>query len=290
MQATAFRNPVETLVAYSPAEEVLGGYARACYPSLPVPVVEYLGYTPNVCPQTFVPVEVLKCKIVLFENMTQTTSNLLNEFKITLRMNVPGPKDNTPPLHIAKSRRTREESLHPSGTTEARISALDEYGFITRDLKGLVVWLADVNNQIIKALGRMPLREDVEFRMTDEDNETFRRIGCLLRVASYHLSTHDLFAPEDGPMYDANLASTPAPLDTAAKYLEVPNTDTHPVHEQPQWKHLESCWQQVCFSNTKESAELDLRAGDAAYRTLPSEIWKHGKTSTIPTKRTAWPI
>jgi hypothetical protein len=259
LSASVFNTDVLALVAYNPASEVLEAHARRRYLPLPLPIVNYLGHTPHklnkaevdrlrvfwvnservsrtfdpqnmtlttffeaVRPQTFVSTRVINRKIILFEKMDNLTSNLLNDFKLVLRMNIPGPQDPNPAFRsreLANDTGQVDVSLRDyrkaAATICIQITDLDEYGLVRKDLKGIVVWLADDDRQIIKVLGRIPLRDDIEFRMTPNDCETFRRIGCLLRVASYHIAVNQLFKQADGPMYDANLSFPPAPLDAA---------------------------------------------------------------------------
>ncbi|KAJ9123009.1 hypothetical protein QFC24_004048 [Naganishia onofrii] len=326
LSASAFNTDVLALVAYNSASEVLEAHARRRYLPLPLPIVNHLGHTPHklnkaevdrlkffwvnservsrafdpqnmtlttvfeaVRPQTFVSTRVINRKILLFEKMNNLTSNLLNDFKLVLRMNIPGPQDPNPAFRsreLVNDTGQVDVSLQnyrkAAATICIQITDLDEYGLVRKDLKGIIVWLADDDRQIIKVLGRIPLREDIEFKMTPNDCETFRRIGCLLRVASYHIAINQLFKQADGPLYNANLSFPPAPLDAAAKYLDISASETHGVNQQPQWRRLEPCWQQVFSGNTKESTELDLRAGEAAYHALPSskreqrelKIWK----------------
>ncbi|KAJ9110558.1 hypothetical protein QFC20_002887 [Naganishia adeliensis] len=157
-----------------------------------------------------------------------------------------------------------------SGTKDAsiciEIGALGNDGFMRTDLRRFAVWIGDGKMQIQRVLARVRRDDQGDFPMSPADAKLFRRIGCFLRVAQYHLRVNNLFVLADGPFYDGDIALSSSPSSAIARYVASPPQP--PVFRpagQPQLVGMDVAWQRVHEAHDINKAELALRAYDKAY-------------------------
>ncbi|KAJ9094021.1 hypothetical protein QFC21_006121, partial [Naganishia friedmannii] len=74
-----------------------------------------------------------------------------------------------------------------------QIYDLDECGLVRGDLRGLIIWLADKDRVLLKAVARIDRDKTSEFTMAPDDVRTFKIVGNMLRVFSWVLRSNKLF-------------------------------------------------------------------------------------------------
>lgn len=205
-----------------------------------------------------------------FVRFADSNYDLFTDFKSACAVDWPGEAD---PSFRPTPRERAPEAISlafGSGTKDAsiciEIGALGNDRFMRTDLRRFAVWIGDGKMQIQRALPRVRRDDQGDFPMSPADAKLFRRIGCFLRVAQYHLRVNNPFVLADGPFYDRDIALSSSPSSAIARYVASPPQP--PVFRpagQPQLVGMDVAWQRAHEAHDINKAELALRAYDKAY-------------------------